>query len=180
MSTSRTAVSVLVAIVLTALAVGGGIYYWQSSLATDAQEQMVSLQEQIDTLEETNANLEAAATEAAASEDLELPVVVYSRPGLLNNTEEGQAEKENLEEKLVNPYIDYEKDKDSDLISIQISVPENIGEAYNVDAIFAGGGHAGFLFGAREGDYDYWVPECMGPCEFSDEFKAKYPEIVGE
>ncbi|MFH1425837.1 MAG: hypothetical protein ABIG66_00175 [Candidatus Kerfeldbacteria bacterium] len=111
--------------------------------------------------------------------DFDLPVIVYERAGLLNDTTEGQLEKQQLEKKLINPYVDYKaEESDNILVTLDIIVPENVGEEYEVLAIFENGGTEGFLFGEREGDYDYWQPDCMDACEFSDEYKAKYPEVV--
>lgn len=36
----------------------------------------------------------------------------------------------------------------------------------------------GWLVPASSGPVDWWIPECMGPCSLSDEFRAAYPEIV--
>lgn len=50
--------------------------------------------------------------------------------------------------------------------------------AYKAQAIFEGGITAGWLICVTDGLVDWWLPECMGPCLLSDEFRAAYPEIV--
>lgn len=103
-----------------------------------------------------------------------LPVVSYSREGLLERMENSEQERKKLREKLINPFSDYYSEG---LIAIHIEVPENTGEQYAVTAIFANGGTISFIFGQKGESFDYWKPDCMGECQFSDEFKEKYPEI---
>lgn len=182
--------AIIISVATTALIVGNGIYLWgQSSLKTTeqkSQQQIVQLQNQVSELQKENADLKSieqptASTPSETAVDIQFPVVVYGRPGLLNNTEEGLIEKKNLEEKLVHPYTDYYNEDGINLIAMYITVPQNIGEQYSVVAIFGSEKQYGthqFGFGAREQEYNYWEPECMDPCDFSEAFKAKYPQIV--
>lgn len=65
------------------------------------------------------------------------------------------------------------------IVSITIeTVPDVADYPYKAEAIFEGGGNAGWLIRVTGGVVDWWLPECMGPCPFSDEFRAAYPEIV--
>lgn len=112
---------------------------------------------------------------------IKFPVVVYSPAGLLSNTPEGRVENKKLEEKFVNPYIDYNNENGINLVAIYITVPQNIGEAYSIIGIFGSNSRYGteeFNFGKRQQEYGYWEPSCMGPCDFSDAFKKKYPQII--
>lgn len=179
-------VAILASIValVAAVFVGGVLVYFVQSVSFSAKE--VAFEKEINSLESKIADLERKEIPADVSvvssgvEDLDLPVVVYGRPGLLNNTEEGRAEKAILEQKLVQPYIDYYNEDEIDLIALRILVPVEIGEAYSVLGIFGDGVMEEFLFGVREDEYGYWEPTCMGECEYSEAFSAKYPEIVGE
>lgn len=83
-----------------------------------------------------------------------LPVIVYGRAGLLSS-----AEKEKLKNKLIDPYIAFAKKAESQLLTINVLVPENAGESYNVSAIFKNGTSQAFLFGKKDGDYDTWSDE---------------------
>lgn len=118
------------------------------------------------------------------TEKIKFPVVAYKRLGLLNSSESGRMEIQNLEEKLINPYSDYYNGNEVALVALYIEIPQNVGEGYIVTGIFCGGrgmvcgGTEQFVFGQREQEYDYWRPSCMGPCEFSDAFKKKYPQIA--
>lgn len=188
--TKSNTASVVLAIIITLVVVGGGVYLWsQSSLKTTeqkSQQQIVQLQNQVSELQKENTDLKtteqaSSTTPSETSVDIQFPVVVYGRPGLLNNTEEGLVEKKNLEEKLVQPFTDYYNEDGVNLVAMYITVPQNIGEQYSVVAIFGSEKQYGanqFSFGAREQEYGYWEPGCMGTCDFSEAFKAKYPQIV--
>lgn len=177
--------AVIISIVVGALIAGSSIYLWQQSnlkpTEQKTQQQITSLQDQIKLLQEENKNLQKTNIPTNAPDKIKFPVVVYGRPGLLNNTESGKIEKKKLEEKLINPYTDYYNENVVNLIALYITVPQNIGEEYDVVAIFGSEKQYGteqFSFGKREQEYGYWKPDCMGPCKFSESFKKKYPEIV--
>lgn len=176
------ALSIIITIVITALFTGGGVYYWQNSRNTQESQaqnnKIQSLENTISNLEKNAINPEDIEAEIIAPEcpDYNLPALSFGRAGLLTETE-----KTILEEKLINPFIDYYKDMPEELISMDIMVPANPGEKYKITAIFQYENFTPrqeFIFGAREADYDYWAPECMNECEFSEAFRAKYPQIV--
>lgn len=171
--------AVVISILLTAVSVGTGVYFWEHAhlgrLKQDSQMQISSLREQILTLRGEYQSLRASSVTSR----IKFPLVVYGRPGLLNNTESGKIEKKRLEERLINPFVDYYNEKEVSLVTLFVTVPKHIGGEYTVDAFFVDGGHQGFLFGRREQDYGYWSgPDCMEPCDFSETFKMKYPQIA--
>jgi hypothetical protein len=181
----RVAIIVSIVVLVAAFLISGSFVYFVQGASFSARE--VALEREIDSLQGKIADLENEGSSgdvpggSSDVEDLDLPVVVYGRPGLLNNTEEGRAEKEVLEQKLVQPYIDYYNENGVELVALYVTVPAKVGDEYLVLGIFGGEGHYGteeFLFGVREGEYDYWEPMCMGECEYSDAFRTKYPEIV--
>jgi type II secretory pathway pseudopilin PulG len=179
-----------ISVVITALIIGSGIYLWQKSSLKNAeqklQQQIVQLQNQVSELQKENNDLitteqPSSSAQSESTTNIQFPVVVYGRPGLLNNTAEGLIEKKNLEEKLVHPYTDYYNEDGLNLVAMYITVPQNIGGQYDVVAIFGSENQYGthdFGFGTREQEYDYWKPECMDTCDFSEAFKTKYPQIV--
>ncbi|MDP3970950.1 MAG: hypothetical protein Q8P90_04590 [bacterium] len=148
-----------------------------NSTAVETSVEIVSDVVDDDPVLEDNISVDTAidvkADETASNQDIELPVVVYSRDGLLSVVDKAQ-----LEIKLINPYVDYQADSEYILVSMMIEVPEQIGEPYSVDAIFAGGISEGFLFGQHGEDYNFWFPSCMYECSFTDEYRLKYPEVV--
>lgn len=142
---------------------------------TGLQDELKTASSTLKTLAESEEKEDGADT---FNSGIKLPVVVYGRPGLLNNDAAGRAEKKNLEAKFVQPFVDYHTAAKPALVSLYITVPVSLGEPYGVDAIYEGGGSSGFLFGERGGNYDYWMPTCMGECPFTPEFAKKYPQIV--
>jgi hypothetical protein len=70
---------------------------------------------------------------------------------------------------------------EEELISMDIVVPMNDGEEYDITTLFISGDYnprQEFSFGFKGEDYSYWIPECMDECVFSPAFRAKYPQIV--
>jgi len=93
----------------------------------------------------------------------------------------GDAEAQ-IRARVVNPFILYYQDQPDTprLVSITIElVPDVPGYPYKAEAIFETGITNGFLIGVQGGLVDWWLPECMNSCGFSDSFRAAYPEIVG-
>lgn len=116
-----------------------------------------------------------------ANTNLSFPAIVYSREGLLTMDKNGFQEKKRLEEKFIQPYIDYHNEDKIYLIALHITVPTEMGSPYEISAIFNSPNRPGiaeFNFGVRGEDYDYWYPECMDGCDFSETFKKKYPMIT--
>jgi hypothetical protein len=177
---------IIILFIIILIIISSGMYLWHQlslkKINQHSQQQIIQLTNQINNLQKENSRLKeieqtGTTTFKNSLNNIQFPVIAYGRPGLLHNTETGLEEKKNLEEKLINPYVDYHKENDLNLVAMYITVPQNIGEEYKVVAIF-GNGTEQFLFGAREQSYDYWKPGCMGPCDFSEEFKEKYPQIV--
>ena len=55
-------------------------------------------------------------------------------------------------------------------------VPDH-GYKYTVEVLGISEIYEGFLYGQSD-PIEWWLPDCLGGCEFSDEFADKYPEIV--
>lgn len=188
----------------TLIIIGGAGYWWyrtNNRSSNSSFKQIQDLQNQINVLKKNSnqlpppiatvspilttlspqplATLRPIQTPSPRSDNtcMDLPVVAYSRAGLLNDAD-GLIEKAKLEQKFINPYIDYQKEKDMGLVSLHITVPQNIGEQYDVVAIFKEGAIESFLFGKFKQDFDWWKPDCMGGCTFSDAYRTKYPQVV--
>lgn len=119
---------------------------------------------------QTQENISQEPTSLQTSQDISSPVVVYNPPGLFS-----AGEKEVLNERIVQPQLDYYHDKGISMLSIMI---DKKGIAYSYFAIYQNGNYDNSSINVRAGIIDYWVPGCLGPCEFSQSFKDKYPEIV--
>lgn len=172
-TTLKTVTRVAAVVVLACVVTASIVYWWQykeiAAMRSDYDAQIADLLYRL--------SLVPTTTPA-----VQLPAVVYSRGGLLEATGVGRVEKMVLEQKLIQPYIDYYNEDAVRVIAMYIVVPTAIGEPYQVVAIF-GDGNEGvneFLFGSRERAFDYWEPVCMGPCPFSEKFAEKYPQIVNE
>lgn len=177
--------TITISVFITALVVGGGVYFWQNSNSKtkeqEVQKQDKIAQNQVTILPEKDKNIEEKETPTPTksldpNDKIKLPIVVFGRQGLLTDPE-----KIKLEEKLINPYTDYHNENEVNLVALYIVVPINIGEEYEILGIFGSKKQYGteeFYFGKREQEFEYWKPECMGPCEYSETFKNKYPQIT--
>ncbi len=116
-------------------------------------------------------------SEASLSPTPTAPVVVFEAAGSFSDSEEEQ-----IRQRVVNPFIAYHQDIEdyADIVSITISHSATPGFLYSVDAVFANGGMTGFLVSSTGGDIDWWLPDCMGECPFTQSFRATYPEIVSQ
>lgn len=102
-----------------------------------------------------------------------LPVVAFRRPGLLS-----ARDRELLQARVIEPIIDYNNETELKLVTMSVTVPAKSGEEYTVESFFLGGGFEGMIWGKRDGEIPYWRPNCLGPCEFGEAFRAKHPEVV--
>ena len=173
-------VLVIVLIVLVAcLIVGAAVYWWQSSAnqsdLAEKDNQIASLKNIIqDTSkwEECGVCEECEECEECASNE---PIVIFTPSGLFTDEE-----KTELYDKVINPYIDYQANTDYPVLTMDIQKSDLVDYSYEIDVIMATGVNSGFLYGTPGQKLEYYLPTCMGPCPFTDEFKEKYPEIVAK
>ena len=177
----------LVLVMATALilsACGGAPTLSQQDLLETAVilQALTALAEAEDTATQEPATPEPAATEApveitpAPSDTPEGPLVVFLAAGSFSADEDAQ-----IRSRVVNPFIHYYRDLEGHppLVSFTVEKISGVG-GYpdSANAIFETGTNAGFLISASGGVVDWWLPECMVACSFSDSFRAAYPEIV--
>ncbi|MDD3498288.1 MAG: hypothetical protein PHH24_02130 [Candidatus Moranbacteria bacterium] len=96
-------------------------------------------------------------------------------------------EREELTEKVINPFIEFEKESyvENGIISIAVNKYSDSELAemkdpkyiYKIDVVYHEG-WGGWLEREAGEKIDWWVPDCLDGCEFSDEFKERYPEVV--
>lgn len=103
-------------------------------------------------------------------------VVVFVPAGVFTDSEKAE-----LKKKLTDPLIAYEKNVVA--VTIEVNTPDkfvagNSDDKYLVSYIREDGVNGGFLFGSKKSGIDYWIPECLDTCQFSDEFKKNFPEVV--
>jgi len=106
-------------------------------------------------------------------------VVVFEASGSIPSADKAQ-----LMERVVEPFVDYYKEQDRDRHIVSLSIGKNTGASqetypYQGKAIFSDGVNSGFLIAKKSGSIEWWLPECM-KCEFSSDFSSKYPAIVAQ
>lgn len=105
------------------------------------------------------------------------PVVVFEAQGSISATDLSE-----LKARVTNPYVDYHAEATpGTLVSLTVSPnlqPSKTTYPYQASAVYKNGGNEGFLISKNAGHIDWWRPECINGCVFSDAFKAKYPETV--
>lgn len=179
---------IFIVAILLIISSGTGVYFWQEKIIaknnSDHEKALLESQkEKLDLEKELKDSQEQLISLAAANSNdsqLKLPVIQFT-PDTFS-----QDEKNELTEKVINPYVDYEKElQKMNLISIQIEkyTEEEISKQtyarymYKIDVIMETG-HSGWLEREKGKNIDYWIPECMDECSFSESFKAKYPEVI--
>jgi hypothetical protein len=108
-------------------------------------------------------------------------VVTISSPEIITLNEDAllDQDREYLETHLIEPFtLYYENPAITNLLSLTITVPDAFREPYKIEANFSGGEEAGLLFGSFGEVTEYWMPECMDTCPYSEEFKAAYPSLL--
>lgn len=124
---------------------------------------------------------ELAQPAETAGATLELPAIasLAAEPEVTFVDIFGDAEAQ-LQVKVVEPFILYHRDIPGPrLLTLRLEIQEGVdGYPYKAEAIFEEGITSGWLVAVSGGNVDWWLPECMVACTFSDTFRAAYPEIV--
>ncbi|OIN88401.1 hypothetical protein COW80_04335 [Candidatus Beckwithbacteria bacterium CG22_combo_CG10-13_8_21_14_all_01_47_9] len=110
------------------------------------------------------------------------PVVVFEPP---LSSDQYTAQRAEIKQKVVDPFIDYyqyvaggEYPPVSLLIQQQSNESIKAQYPYTILGIMSNGGTHGEALIQTNGILSWWTPTCMGPCDYSEEFKQKYPQIV--
>ncbi len=111
-------------------------------------------------------------------ENFNFPFINFVPEGIFEDIE-----KEQLQERLIDPFIDFYNDGENLYIAIIIEKLQGADDEddfkYDIQTLDRYGHYGGFLYG--EGDEpEWWLPDCLDGCEFTEEFEDKYPEIVDE
>lgn len=135
------------------------------------------------TTENTNSSLVASPTVPVVSpvitqgSEVNVPVVVIEAEGAFPPEDVTQ-----IKSRVIQPYIDFKNDtQPGEVVSIQVSQNPHASKnefPYLFDAIYKNGGNEGFVIGKTNGLINWYIPECLNGCQFSESFTAKYPEIV--
>lgn len=122
-------------------------------------------------------NLENNKAPVVSPTSAPTPVVVIESEGSIPAQDLSE-----LKLRVINPYIDFKAESQpGELVSFKVS-PNLLASKdtypYMADAVFKNGGNEGFLIMKSAGHINWYLPECINGCNFSESFKAKYPEIV--
>ena len=164
--------AIFTVILLVALT-GASVYFWQNY---EKEKALKTVEVKTEEKTEEKTETPTPAPTPTPAEESKAPVVVFTPNGLF--TAEERAE---LQTKFINPFLDWNKEINQVTVSIEIEkpYPAIAGYKYKVGYINEGGGNGGFLYGTST-PLEWWLPECLGGCNFSAEFKAKYPEIAAQ
>lgn len=110
-----------------------------------------------------------------------LPIVVFESPLSSNDYASQRAE---IQQKIIEPYIAYYNHAYDENYTVSLLIQtqsnENIKSQYpySLIGINKDGSFHGEAIMQDGGKLSWWTPTCMGPCDYSEEFKQKYPQIV--
>lgn len=81
----------------------------------------------------------------------------------------------------INPFLDWQKDQHQKVTLIKVVKNGNSATyPYKFEYAMASGANGGYLIPRKDGHLDWFMPECLNVCSFTDSFKAKYPEIISQ
>jgi len=147
-------------------------------------KEIVDLNEKLVILEEVIANSDGSvlvpdeSIKENINPDKDFPFINYVPEGIFTDNE-----KEQLQEKLLDPFFDfYHEDEELyiALIIVKLSSADDEGDfRFDIQTLDKNGNYGGFLYGEGK-KLEWWLPDCLDGCEFSKEFEEKYPEIIEE
>lgn len=110
-----------------------------------------------------------------------LPIIIFESP---LSSEDYSAQRIEIQQKIVDPYVQYFQHLGGDNYVVTLSIEQQnsdnikIQYPYNLHGIMSDGSSHYEALMQINGKLNWWVPTCMGPCDYSDSFKQKYPQIV--
>lgn len=122
---------------------------------------------------------EDAGSLSAQDVGVQLPVIVY-----IPNTF-SDAEKQELQSKVLDPFIDWHSylsiNPEDKFVSVLVNKYVEGDYLYGITALTGAGGDIQFVHGdMKSGFVPVWVPDCMSKCEFNEAYSKKYPEVIKE
>lgn len=110
------------------------------------------------------------------------PTIAFLPPLSLT---ERKSERDLITARVINPFIDFQKDMESNQTIVSITVEDNKSASsktqfpYSFTAIFTGGPTTQMLLEKSDGKLNWYIPTCM-ECTLSETFRQKYPEISAQ
>lgn len=185
---SQKGISSIITVILVLVIVGltgVSVYFWQNYEKVKALNEYISANKPVaENLPKTTGAdkktdekpIAPAPTPTPNQDNKNTPVVVYSPNGQFTAQEILE-----LKNRFIQPFTDWNADNKISTVSIEIEKPNPpiSGYKYKVSYINQGGSNGGFLYGTST-PLEWWLPECLNGCKFTENFKAKYPEIVAK
>jgi len=175
-------IPVLLIILIMIVAGFSGYYVYKQNNNTNSSQNSATSQNNTqkdsekNKLDDTEANKNTEATKAVNTVSAK-PIVTFQPAGLFTDQEKSE-----LNSRLIEPMTDYYPGQIA-VIIIEVNTPQkfvngNSDDKYLVEAIFSAEKSEGFLYGSKKNGIDWWAPSCFSTCEFTTEYKQKYPEVV--
>jgi hypothetical protein len=137
-------------------------------------------------------NVQKASTSSGKPQEIPSPTVstiTISQPATSSVSviyEEGllidEPLKQEIESKVIKPYIDYYKTS-QDRVGLQTLLVQNntqkdLSNPFTLSSTFENGRNEMIFIKSDNGQIQWWLPDCIYNCPFPPGFKLKYPEIV--
>lgn len=119
------------------------------------------------------------------AEDTQNPTPAAVSVVFFDGTAFTDLEKQMLSSKVSEPFLDYYRDQYNagyvNKLTFKKNNQANKGDyPYLADYEMDGGVTGGFVVMKQGDSVDWWYPECLNGCTFSQAFTQKYPEIVAK
>jgi len=174
--------AVIVSVLITTVVIGLSSYIWQISKDKTAQIKLGRLQSKVSVLENQLEVLqkERQKNNETCKESLDGP----NSPEVTFATNDFSLEEKNgLLKKVIIPFADYMKESEPSenqpfgflIKKVNDEKTKKLGYLYEINALQNGQGTNSWL---QKEVRDYWIPDCMDKCKFSETYSQKYPEVI--
>lgn len=164
-------ISILIVVILGLLGLAGW-QFWQLQHITS--QQLTAQESAISSAIPSPSVLAMVTAEPSA-----LPPTITFDP----DKEISSDDKDALQSRVIDPFLEYYRTlaNSGQVTSITIKKASAGSYPYSFEAKFNTGVQNNFVVSrSDDGSIDWWLPECLIQCPFTDEFKTKFPEIVAK
>ncbi len=168
--------SVIFGIILLALASAAAYLFGQNQALQNAQKQ-AQIVPTVSVQPSATASISPSVVVASPSPTVQPVTVQIDQESNLPPQDLSDIKTRNI-----NPFIDWSADQNSGggLVLIKVTKNSDTTYPYKFEYVYKNGGNGGFLIKKTAGRLDWYMPDCLGSCNFSPQFKQKYPEIVSK
>ena len=150
------------------------VYFWNSY-----QKEKTDKEFQVSVHKYFLARLEPMNDFVGDNVDDFLPVYLFTSDDAFS-----EAEKSEIFDKALYPFVMWERENGRNVVAMNVRrvfEDDVVGQGYKytIDMVEDGGWSGGFMYGEKN-PLEWWTPACEGDCNFSPEYKAKFPEVVSQ